>query len=268
MSAGADALKLLIKLHDMSAENKPRRELYAFVMAWPCGSIVGKRADEQLTREEMDERIIRKLSSEPLFKRQFFANPRFCMAMAVEEALGINKYAFVGGIETVHVLQETPRQLYLILPSCHRGCMQDTVSAPPDGPGQTTCHVCGVTKPAAPDGATCGGQERSLRAISSARKQPLSRKDIEDEIKRSAKLDHGLKQDLMTRPMEAYSSFVRGLCGGDVPPYLDGVAEIRILEEDTKELYFIIPATGGGVRVPGRQGGTALAYESGTLGAG
>src|ERR1700754_2116330 len=120
------------RMNRMDRFTKVEHELSSFLQTWPFSSITQTQENKRLTREDMDDQLLHKIYADELFRNEFLANPRFVMAIAVEESLGIDKYQFVRGVGDVHVLQETPEHLYLILPSCHKGCMQEGVIGPPE----------------------------------------------------------------------------------------------------------------------------------------
>ena len=210
-------------------------ELTSFVEARALKSIVGKRPDERWTRDDMDLRLQLKTRSDELFRQEFLAHPRFVYALAVEESLGIPSFAFLRVIDSVAVLQETPERLYLVLPSCHKGC-EARPAAPPEGVCAGSCHVCGITFPTHTDNrSTC---EQWEAAASTA----PTRKEIEDLLKKKAALDHTFKKELTSRPMEIYTAFATKICGGVEPNYMATVKEIQVLEEGERDVYFLLQA--------------------------
>ena len=208
-------------------------ELARFVEARSPKSIVGKRPDERWTRDDMDLRLQLKTRGDEHFRQEFMAHPRFMYALAVEESLGIPSVAFLRVIDSVAVLQETPERMYLVLPSCHKGC-EARPAAPPEGVCAGSCHVCGITFPTHTDNrSTCEQWE----AVESA---APTRKEIEDLLKKKAALDHSFKKELTSRPVEIYTAFATKLCGGAGPSYMAGVKEIQVLEEGERDVYFLI----------------------------
>lgn len=211
-------------------------ELSSFLQTWPFSSITRKRADQRLTREDMDDQLLHRIYSDERFRNEFLANPRFVMAIAVEESLGIDKYQFVRGVGDVHVLQESRELLYLILPSCHKGCLEEGITEAPEEHCGRSCHVCGLTLSKAPDDYRCSAQKEPAGAL------PISRKEIEDQIKKRARFDPGFKQAFTRQPVEVYTACARELCGGQLPHYLAEIKDIRVFEEGLEEIYFIVPA--------------------------
>ena len=210
-------------------------ELVRFVEARALKSIVGKRPDERWTRDDMDLRLQLKTHSDELFRQEFLAHPRFIYALAVEESLGIQRFDFLSVIDSVAVLQETPERLYLVLPSCHKGC-EVRPAAPPEGACAGSCHVCGITFPTHTENrSTCEQWE----AVTST---APTRKEIEDLLKKKAALDHTFKKELTSRPRETYTALAMKICGGMKPDYIATVKEIQVLEEGEREIYFLLRA--------------------------
>jgi hypothetical protein len=46
---------------------------------------------------------------------------------------------------------------------------------------------------------------------------------------------------LHARPLETYAEFATRFCSGTRPAYLDGVSEIRVVEEADNEIHYIFP---------------------------
>ena len=218
----------------MNSIEQVEHDLSSFLQTWSFPDIVEKRADERMTREDMNHRLVRRIHGDALFRREFLAHPRFVFAIAVEQSLGIDKYAFVKNIERVEVLQETSRQLYLVLPACHRGCRREEVCEAPAEAVAGSCHVCGITFPRAAE-SSCSEQRPSSGTGA------VSRREIEEQMTKRAGFDASFREALLTRPAEAYPAFARELCGGHVPQYLETVEDIRVLEEDVDEIYFRLP---------------------------
>lgn len=208
-------------------------ELVRFVEARALKSIIGKRADERWTRDDMDLRLQLKIHSDELFRQEFLAHPRFIYALVVEESLGISRFDFLSVIDSVAVLQETPERLYLVLPSCHKGC-EVRPAPPPEGACAGSCHVCGMTFPTRTENrSTC----QQWEAVTST---APTRKEIEDLLKKKAALDYTFKKELTSRPMEIYNAFATKLCGGMEPDYIATVKEIQVLEEGERDIYFLL----------------------------
>jgi hypothetical protein len=221
----------------MDKHAKVKSELASFLQTWSFDKIIEKGVEQRLTREDLVDQLVCKLGADERFRHAFLANPRFVMAIATEECLGIDKYTFVRGIGQVHILQESAEHLYLILPSCHKGCMQAGITEPPAGHGGSACHVCGLTQSKMPDTARCPGQQASCSAVA------MSRTAIEDRLKERARLELRFKRALINQPMEVYATYARELCGGGLPDYLAGIKDIQVFEEGLEEIYFIMPMT-------------------------
>lgn len=212
-----------------------RINLEEYLKSWQFSSLLEKQPGESLSTEEIRLRLLRRAYSDEVFRRELLAHTRYVLAMAIEEGLGISRFDFVTGVKRVPVLEETPEKLYLKLPTCHKGCSREGVAEPPPEHNGSSCHVCGITFPQA-----FGGCDASTpQPLPPGAK--LSRRKIEDRIREAAALDPAFKSQLLARPFETYSGFVRALCGGQLPAYMDSVREVGVIEDAGDEIHFIIP---------------------------
>ncbi len=111
--------------------------LWDYLENRPSESILDAEPDERLSREEIRLRMIRNAFVNPDFERELAENTRLLCAIAYEKGLGIDRYKFVDVVIVYNMVYETPRRLYMELPSCHRGC---TLSKAPRVAG-TAYHV-------------------------------------------------------------------------------------------------------------------------------
>lgn len=213
-------------------------ELRDYLELWPFGTVIPRRAGEKVDHAEVARIIRGKMLSDEGFRDEMLARPLFVWAILAEQGFGINKFNFVGAIRAVNVFRETADCLFLKLPACHRGCQAVEASGGESRVG-SSCNVCGKSFAHALDDEPCAG-EADVTGVGAP-----SRREIEGRIKVRVQVDPGFRSALHSRPLETYAEFATRLCSGTRPAYLDGVSEIRVVEEADDEIHYILPSAEG-----------------------
>ncbi|MGI8745763.1 MAG: hypothetical protein ACR2NN_24945 [Bryobacteraceae bacterium] len=215
----------------MTAAISAPDQLRDYLRRWAFETILDRKPDERLTREEIRFRVLRKAFSNPEFERELVRKTRFVCAIAYDEGLGIDPFEFVKAILAYHVLRETPTRIYMELPNCHKGCTLPGVPVPPQP--RSTCHICEKAFPL-PKGAKAVRPDLPASEV-------LSRKKIEGHIQNRVIWDSDFAHALHANPLETYARYASELCAGRFPRYLGGVTELRLLHESEREMFFVFP---------------------------
>jgi len=186
-----------------------------YLAAWDFGDIVDNGPGETLSRAQVNEQMFRKARSDARFREEMQANPRLVYAIALSDGTGISKVGFLSQIREVRILEEPAGVLYLVLPVRGRAWVGDAPEAdsePADGAAET--------RPPAASSAEIPG-----------------RAEVEEAIRRRAARDAAFKQQLLFRPIATYQAAARDLCSGQLPGYLAGTKDIRVVAEANDTVY-------------------------------
>lgn len=189
--------------------------------------VIQVKPGEALPRPGIEAQLIAQAKKDPEFKQALINETTEVMALAVEEALGID----IRPVVKVEILQETPNKLYLVLPVCHKGCEASCAKeAPPEFSG--SCHLCGLPKPQI--GSDCTQTYSDINDI-------LTRKKIEFQLIAKTQIDPGFKQQLFSQPTATFINAVEEILGGRRPEFLENVTEVHVVEETPFILYIVLP---------------------------
>lgn len=208
-----------------------RKSLDDFLRNWELGKTIERGPDERFDRDKLADRIFGRAAREASFRRALFDNPRMVVTIVLDEAMSINRLRFLGQIDEVELLEETEHELFLVIPECHYGCLEEDSAAPPDST-ESLCHVCGKYLPA-------GGCQTEAEAL---RQPGLDRSSIEKALLAQVAREKSFRKALLAQPMEIYTEYARLLCSGEPPSYLEGIQSIRVCEETDRSVFLVAPA--------------------------
>jgi hypothetical protein len=202
---------------DGTATEKALRELGRFSLAWTLGPVLGALNGEAPTRADVDRRIVARAAVEPAFRSELLEHPRWVYMVAVGEAFGLSKLAFLRQVREVRVLEERAGLLYLVLPVA------------PD----LEARFLGLSKPRIESEEGAGRGERSVR------------EEVERRLLAAAREEGPVRQALLFQPQESYVKAAREVTGDGIPAFLRPVREVRVVPETATSLALALPVGAG-----------------------
>ena len=209
------------------------KELGAFSRSWRWGRLIELPPGEAPDRRAVERRIIARARSDGAFLEELREHPRWVYMVAAENAFGVPKTAFLRRVREVRVLEETPDVLYLVLPPS-----ADRAAESPFHDWLRERRAPGASE----RGADTAGDDLTGQDL--AEHEPDERERTERHLTARAATEQAFRQALLFRPDATYREAARALHGGALPPYLDGVREIRVLPETPSSLGFVLPVSG------------------------
>lgn len=190
------------------------RELGTFSLEWQLDRVLEDLNGEPLCRTQVARRISARAVRDPAFRDQVLRHPRWVYMVALVEAFGVSKLAFLRQIREVRAVQESPTVLYLVLPVERE---------------REEAFLRQVF----------GGSEPDTQE---AEEPATQRERVEQHILDEVQKDGAQRQALLFQPQAKYLDAARELHGGDLPTYLQTVLEIRVVPETPRSLVLVVPA--------------------------
>lgn len=194
------------------------RELGRFAGSWRWGRLIEPlpAGGPRLTRSEVDRRIAERARADGELLEDLRRYPRWAYMVALNDAYGTPKLAFLARIREVRLLEETAELRYLALP--YDAALQLALEG---GGGEgDVAQDHGDRAPAPGDGEPREAFERWL--LARAAREPA------------------LRDALLFQPEETYRREALGHGSGEPPAFLAGVREIRVIPETASSLALVL----------------------------
>lgn len=209
------------------------RELGTYSLEWKLDRVLddldGPQADRpSISRAEVARRISGRALRDPAFRDELIRHPRWVYMVALVEAFGVSKMTFLRQVREVRAVEETETVLYFVLPvqrEREEAFFEELFGR----------HF---------DDADVDSQADAAEGSAETGGPTAERRTVERQVVADAQSSDRSRQALLFRPQATYLATARRLHGGKLPPYLDGVKEIRVVPETPRSLALVVPAPG------------------------